>query len=67
MKRVLAILSSGVMVALALFASGKTQDEIKDVAPLPPALGAIHPRISPDGKTIAVSYQGAIPKSPTNK
>src|SRR5262249_42381112 len=28
--------------------------------PLPLALGAIHPRISPDGRTIAVSYQGAI-------
>ncbi len=24
------------------------------------AIGAVHPRISPDGKTIAVSYQGAI-------
>jgi Tol biopolymer transport system component len=60
MKRLLAILSVGVMVALALFASGKRQDEQKDVTPLPLALGTIHPRISPDGKTIAVSYQGAI-------
>src|SRR5262245_4201745 len=60
MKRLLAILSSGVMVALALFTSGKGQDEKKDVTPLPAALGAIHPRLSPDGKTIAVSYQGAI-------
>src|SRR6516164_1885307 len=60
MKRLLALLGSGFMVALALFTSAKTQPEVKDVPPLPAALGAIHPRISPDGKTIAVSYQGAI-------
>jgi Tol biopolymer transport system component len=60
MKRTLAMLCSGVMVALALFSRAKPQDEVKDVAALPAALGAIHPRISPDGKTIAVSYQGAI-------
>jgi Tol biopolymer transport system component len=60
MKRVLAILSSLIMVGLALFTSARTQDEVKAVTPLPPALGAIHPRVSPDGKTIAVSYQGAI-------
>src|SRR5207247_2288968 len=60
MKRVLAILISGVMIALALFTSVRTQDTVKDITPLPLALGAIHPRISPDGKTIAISYQGAI-------
>src|SRR5262249_25947431 len=59
MKRILALLSSGVMVALAVFTSAKTQNEEKG-ATLPPALGAIHPGISPDGKTIAVSYLGAI-------
>jgi Tol biopolymer transport system component len=60
MKRILAILGSGVMVALAVFSSAKTQDEVKDGTSLPTALGAIHPRISPDGNAIAVSYQGAI-------
>jgi Tol biopolymer transport system component len=62
MKRVLAILSSGVVVVLALFSAVKRPDEAQDAAapPLPLALGAIHPRLSPDGKTIAVSYQGAI-------
>src|SRR5262245_35873109 len=60
MKRVLAILSSGVMVALAFFTVAHKQDEKQEATPLPLALGAIHPRVSPDGKTIAVSYQGAI-------
>ena len=60
MKRLFAFLGSGVMLALALFTSARTQDEVKNGTPLPAALGAIHPRISPDGKTIAVSYQGAI-------
>jgi Tol biopolymer transport system component len=66
MKRVLAIFSIGLMMALALFTSAKTQDEMKDAPPLPLALGAIHPRISPDGKMIAVSYQGAIWTVPTD-
>src|SRR6266478_494141 len=65
MKRIVAIFSSVVMVALALFASRKTQDEKTDTTPLPLALGALHPRISPDGKLIAVSYQSAIWIVPT--
>src|SRR5262249_44397566 len=32
---------------------------------LPLALGTIHPRISPDGQTIALSYQGSIWTIPT--
>ncbi|MFO0965474.1 MAG: CehA/McbA family metallohydrolase [Gemmataceae bacterium] len=64
MKRLLPIVCCGFMLALSLFASAKREDEPKDKpkgAPAPPAaLGAIHPRISPDGATIAVSYQGAI-------
>jgi Tol biopolymer transport system component len=60
MKRILAVLSCGVMIAAALLTLGKQQNQTKDVSPLPAALGAIHPRIAPEGKTIAVSYQGAI-------
>jgi TolB protein len=60
MKCILAFLCGGIMVALALLTSAQTQDDEKIVSPLPVALGAIHPRISPDGKMIAVSYQGAI-------
>lgn len=60
MKRVLAILSSGIVIALALYSSAKMQDEKKDAVVLPAALGAIQPRLSPDGKMLAISYQGAI-------
>src|SRR4026207_2433444 len=64
MKCLLAILCGGLMVALALFTSAKPQDEPKLATPLPTAIGAIHPRISPDGSTIAFSYQGAIWTTP---
>jgi hypothetical protein len=60
MKRWLALLSVGVMVLLALLTSGKDPEPAAEAPALPLALGAIHPRISPDGRTIAVSYQGAI-------
>jgi TolB protein len=66
MKRLLAVVSVVFMTGLALLTSGKAppasdRPEEPDAAPtLPLALGAIHPRISPDGQTIAVSYQGAI-------
>jgi Tol biopolymer transport system component len=60
MKRVLAILGSAAVVALVLFAAARSHEEGKEPTPLPAALGAIHPRISPDGTTLAVAYQGAI-------
>jgi hypothetical protein len=61
MKRILGVLSVGVMAGLAIFSTalGPAPAE-KPAAALPLALGAIHPRISPDGRTIAASYQGAI-------
>jgi hypothetical protein len=65
MKRVLAVFCAGVTAALAFFAAGKSQDGKEDATPLPLALGALQPRISPDGKAIAVSYQGAIWIVPT--
>src|SRR5262245_5023459 len=39
-------------------------DEEQPVLKLPKALGAIQPRLSPDGSTLAVSYQGEIWTSP---
>src|SRR5262245_35874409 len=51
-----------VFVVLALFASqqrGAQSSTAVRIAPIT-AIGAIQPRISPDGSTIAVSYQGAI-------
>jgi TolB protein len=61
MRYFLGILSAGAMVTLAVFNSANTTGPAKEAATsLPFALGAIHPRISPDGQHIAVSYQGAI-------
>jgi hypothetical protein len=61
MKVLLGVVSAGVMVLVALMASGLQPAAPKRDAPaLPLALGTIHPRISPDGRTIAASYQGAI-------
>ena len=49
------------LVGAAVFTSGKgPEQKVNAAQALPLALGAIHPRIAPDGQTIAVSYQGAI-------
>jgi len=51
MKRLLAVLSVGVMAGLGMLTSGKGPDPTPDAAAtLPLAQGAIHPRISPDGQ-----------------
>src|SRR5437667_11802576 len=61
MKRLLGVASLGVMVIVGVLFSGKASDPApENAARLPLALSAIHPRISPDGQKIAVSYQGAI-------
>jgi Tol biopolymer transport system component len=61
MKRLLVLACAGVMIGLAVLSSGRGPDPAKAAAaPLPLALGAIHPRVSPDGRMIAASYQGAI-------
>src|SRR5262249_32546717 len=54
---------AGVLVAVAVLTSAKGPDP--QTPPLPLALGTIHPRLSPDGQTIAVAYQGAIWTVPT--
>ena len=64
MKRILAVVSIGVMIALPFFMAAKSQNEKENSDPLPFAFGGIHPRISPDGKTIVFSYQGAIWRVP---
>lgn len=61
MKR--SVSGCGTLILLGLAAWGsRFKDEAKDSspAPLPQQIGAIHPRISPDGETVAVSYHGAI-------
>src|SRR5262245_21965526 len=60
-KRTFAALGTVTIVLLALAWSwGEKPDEAPAVAHLPKAIGAIQPRLSPDGSTIAFSYQGEI-------
>lgn len=64
MKKLLGVLSFAVMLGLAFWSAGQgpePDDQTSRERQRPePAIGAIHPRISPDGKTIAFAYQGAI-------
>ena len=62
MRRALAALGTGGILALALIGSRGQPDGESPPRPgkLPPAIGAIHPRLSPDGASVAFSYQGGI-------
>jgi TolB protein len=62
MRRALAALGTGGILALALIGSQRQPGPDKPPSPvkLPQAIGAIHPRLSPDGGSIAFSYQGGI-------
>src|SRR5262249_50537225 len=62
MRRALAVLTTGGILALALIGSQRQPGADKPPLPgrHPPAIGAIHPRLSPDGASIVFSYQGGI-------
>ena len=62
MRRALAAFGTGGILALALIRSRGQPDGKDPPAPgtLPPAIGAIHPRLSPDGASVAFSYQGGV-------
>ena len=62
MRRALAALGTGGILALVLIGSRGQPGGEKPLAPgkLPPAIGAIPPRLSPDGASVAFSYQGGI-------
>jgi hypothetical protein len=61
MQRLIAISLTGLMTVIAVITSGQAPEPPREfTVELATALGAIHPRISPDGKMIAVSYLGAI-------
>jgi WD40-like Beta Propeller Repeat len=61
MRSALAIGCGVVMVAIAALSSQQPVEQPADAPRLPLfAVGAITPRIAPDGRTIAFSYQGAI-------
>jgi hypothetical protein len=60
MRNLLAMIGAGALMALAAVFSGNEGEQAAQAGTLPLALGAIHPRLAPDGQTIAVSYLGAI-------
>jgi Tol biopolymer transport system component len=61
MRRTLAALGTGGILAVVLLGS-RAQPVAENAPPtkLPAAIGAIHPRQSPDGALLAFSYQGGI-------
>ncbi len=66
MKRILLVLASASIVSLVVLAAQQrdaAHSTAVRIAPLT-AIGAIHPRFSHDGTTIAFSYQGAIWTTP---
>lgn len=63
MKRLM--LAGGSLLVLGLIARGsRLNPPVSPKTSIPQHLGMIHPRVSPDGEQIAVSYQGAIWKLP---
>src|SRR5262245_31354394 len=61
MRRVVAAMGTAVVFALVLIVSrGEPLPEKPASVDLPRAIGAIQPRLSPDGTMIAFSYQGDI-------
>ncbi len=66
MKRLLLLILCVAVVILAAVGSQRGQPVLEKEAALQPLLasGAIQPRISPNGSTIAFSYQGAIWTTP---
>lgn len=65
MRRKIAALVTGLAFIVVLIGSrGEKPPEQTANAKLPVALGAIQPRLSPDGETLAFSYQGDIWTSP---
>src|SRR5262245_18429609 len=49
-----------ILLPVLIWSRGGQPVERPSAAKLPRALGAIHPRLSPDGRTLAFSYQGEI-------
>ena len=62
MRRLLTTLGSGGVFAVVLIVSRAqpAREEAPRLRKLSPAIGAIHPRLSPDGSSVAFSYQGGI-------
>ncbi len=64
-KRALAIVATGsIVVGALLWSHAEKPADPQPAMKLPKAVGAIHPRLSPDGATLAFSYQGEIWTAP---
>jgi hypothetical protein len=64
-RRVLAVLATGLIIfGVVVWSSAERAADQPPVPTLPKAIGAIHPRLSPDGARIAFSYQGEIWTAP---
>jgi hypothetical protein len=64
-RRVLAVLATGsIILGVVYWSSAERADDPPHFPRLPKAIGAIHPRLSPDGATLAFSYQGEIWTAP---
>lgn len=57
----LTVVALAISIAISQSTSPRNQPQRQS---FPTAFGGIHPRISPDGETIAISYQGAIHRIP---
>jgi len=64
MKRPIAAAATGLLIALAVLGSREVDPPKPSASRLPAAIGAIHPRLSPDGTRVAFSYQGEIWTAP---
>jgi len=64
-RRLSAALGSAlILLPVLVWSRGDRPAERPAPAKLPTALGAIHPRLSPDGSTLAFSYQGKFGPAP---
>ena len=65
MRRTLAAFGTGAILALVLMgSSGQPRGDGPPTTKLPPAIGAIHPRLSPDGSSLAFSSRGQVVRVP---
>ncbi len=64
-NRMLAVLATGfILVGVLLWSREDAPAQPPPVVKLPKAIATIHPRLSPDGNTLAFSYQGEIWTAP---
>src|SRR5262249_47553581 len=63
-RRIAQVATLLVFALVLIWSRGDRSEKEPPAVKLPKALGAIQPRLSPDGSTIAFSYQGEIWTAP---